>query len=274
MRITAEDLTVRYPGASRPALDAVSLDVPAGCLFSVLGPNGSGKSSLVRALLGVLPLASGVARLEGRRVDEWKRVELARSVGVVSQSESIAFPLTVSDFVGMGRYPHVGPLSVETEKDRAAVRAALAACDIEPLALRDVTTLSGGEFQRARIARALAQEPSALVLDEPTSSLDIRHQMAILELLRRSADDGMTVLLVTHSLDLAAQFSDRMLLLAEGRVAQQGTPSEVLREEVLSDVYGWPLSVSTDPDSGAPRVAPVRRPPSWVPGSSRRDLPQ
>ena len=137
-----------------------------------------------------------------------------------------------------------------------------------------MTTLSGGEFQRARIARALAQEPSALVLDEPTSSLDIRHQMAILELLRRSADDGMTVLLVTHSLDLAAQFSDRMLLLAEGRVAKEGTPVEVLREEVLSAVYGWPLSVSTDPESGAPRVAPVRRPPSREAGSAQPASPQ
>lgn len=265
MRISAENLTVRYPGASRPALDAVSLDVPSGCLFSILGPNGSGKSSLVRALLGVLPVASGIARLEGRSVERWRRLELARSVGVVSQSESIAFPLTVSELVGMGRYPHVGPLAGEREEDRAAVRAALAACDIEPLANRDVTTLSGGEFQRTRIARALAQEPSALVLDEPTSSLDIRHQMAILELLRRSADDGMTVLLVTHSLDLAAQFSDRLLLLAEGRVAKEGTPVEVLREEVLSTVYGWPLSVSTDPESGAPRVAPVRRPSGGAP---------
>lgn len=260
MRLVAEDLTVRYAGAERPALDAVSLEVPSGCFFAVLGPNGSGKSSLVRALLGVLPLASGSARLGERRVAEWKRVELARAVGVVAQSESIAFPLTVSELVGMGRYPHVGPLSVQSEEDRSAVRGALAACDIEPLAQRDVTTLSGGEFQRARIARALAQEPEALVLDEPTSSLDIRHQMAILELLRRSADGGLTVLLVTHSLDLAAQFSDRMLLLSAGRVAAEGTPGEVLREDVLSTVYGWPLAVKTDPESGVPRVTPLRRP--------------
>jgi iron complex transport system ATP-binding protein len=122
-----------------------------------------------------------------------------------------------------------------------------------------VTTLSGGEFQRARIARALAQRPMALMLDEPTASLDIRHQMAILELLRLSADEGMTVLLVTHSLDLAAQFSDRMLLLSKGRVAAEGTPANVLREEILTRVYGWPISVARDPDTGAPRVAPLRR---------------
>ena len=260
MRIAAEGLTVRYPGAERPALDAVSLEVPLGSLYSVLGPNGSGKSSLVRALMGVVPAQGGTVVMGDRPTGSWKRRELARSVGVVSQSESIAFPLTVSELVGMGRYPHVGPLSTETEADRQAVRRALEACDIEPLADREVTTLSGGEFQRARIARALAQEPSALVLDEPTSSLDIRHQMAILELLRRSADRGMTVLLVTHSLDLAAQFSDRMLLLSRGRVAAEGRPSEVLRGDILTEVYGWPLSISTDPTTGATRVAPLRRP--------------
>lgn len=260
MRIAAEGLTVRYPGATRPALSEVSLEVPSGSLYAVLGPNGSGKSSLVRALMGVTPLAAGRATIGDRTTEEWKRGELARSVGVVSQAESIAFPLTVTELVGMGRYPHVGTLSRETEADRQAVRRALAACDIDTLAARDVTTLSGGEFQRTRIARALAQEPSALVLDEPTSSLDIRHQMAILELLRRSADDGITVLLVTHSLDLAAQFADRMLLLSGGEVAAEGRPAEVLREEVLSEVYGWPLSVSTDPETGATRVSARRRP--------------
>lgn len=261
MRIAAEGLTVRYPGAARPALANVSLDVPAGSLYAVLGPNGSGKSSLIRALMGVTPLAAGRAVLGERATGEWKRGELARSVGVVSQAESIAFPLTVTELVGMGRYPHVGPLSRETKADREAVRRALEACDIDALASRDVTTLSGGEFQRTRIARALAQEPSVLILDEPTSSLDIRHQMAILELLRRSADDGITVLLVTHSLDLAAQFADRMLLLSGGEVAAEGGPDDVLREKVLSEVYGWPLSVSVDPETGAVRVVPVRRMP-------------
>ncbi|MDX1645781.1 MAG: ABC transporter ATP-binding protein [Longimicrobiales bacterium] len=259
MRIGAEGLGVRYPGAATPALHDVSISVSTGSLYAVLGPNGSGKSSLVRALLGVTPLASGRALVGGRSIDRWKRGELARAVGVVSQNESIAFPLTVTELVGMGRYPHVGPLAIESEADRSAVRRALGACDIAELSERDVTTLSGGEFQRTRIARALAQEPSALVLDEPTSSLDIRHQMAILELLRRSADDGMTVLLVTHSLDLAAQFSDRMLLLSQGRVAAEGPPEDVLQEDVLTEVYGWPLSVSTDPETGTPRVAALRR---------------
>jgi iron complex transport system ATP-binding protein len=140
------------------------------------------------------------------------------------------------------------------------VTRALEACGVLDLAGRDATTLSGGELQRARIARALAQEPRALVLDEPTSSLDVRHEMAILELLRGAADSGITVLLITHGLDVAAQFADRMLLLSRGTVAAEGKPDEVMREDVLARVYEWPISVRTDPESGAPRVTPLRSP--------------
>jgi iron complex transport system ATP-binding protein len=160
--------------------------------------------------------------------------------------------------VEMGRYAHLGPLAPATTADHHAVARALEACDVADLAERDVTTLSGGELQRARIARALAQQPRALVLDEPTASLDVRHVMEILELLRGSADAGMTVLLITHALDVAAQFADRMLLLSRGRVAAEGTAAEVMREDVLREVYGWPISVHTDPTSGAPRVTPRR----------------
>ena len=260
MRVEADRLVVRYAGGGAPALSGVSLTVEAGSLLAVLGPNGSGKSTLMRALLGVVPVESGTALIDGRPVASWNRPELARSVGAVAQTESIAFPISVRELVAMGRYPHSGPLSPETDEDRAAIREALDACDLGRLAHRDATTLSGGEFQRARIARALAQKPKALLLDEPTSSLDVRHQMAILELLRRSADAGMAVLVVTHGLDLAAQFSDRLLLLSEGAVAAAGRPEEVLREETLSDVYGWPISVHADPESGIPRVMPRRRP--------------
>jgi len=259
VKIAAEGLGVRYAGSGRDALSGVTMTAQPGTLYSVLGPNGSGKSTLMRTLLGVIRTKRGRALLDGRPATEWKRAELARSVGVVAQAETISFPLTVRQLVGMGRYPHVGALAPESHADRAAIRRALESCDVDSLQARDVTTLSGGELQRARIARALAQEPEALVLDEPTASLDIRHQMAIMELLRASADRGMTVLLVTHSLDLAGQFSDRMLLLSEGLTAAEGAPADVLRADVLTRVYGWPLSVSTDPESGSPRVAPLRR---------------
>lgn len=258
MRIRAEDLVVRYPALSEPALRGVSFDVPPGSLYAVLGPNGSGKSTLMRALLGVSPLAGGRVTLDDRPANAWSRQERARAVGAVPQAESIAFPLTTREMVAMGRYPCLGPLAPEGSADRAAVARALEACDVLALAERDLMTLSGGELQRARIARALAQEPRALVLDEPTASLDIRHEMEILELLRSAANGGMTVLLITHGLDSVVQFADRMLLLSHGAVAAEGTPAEVMREEVLREVYGWPISVHTDPRSGAPRVTPLR----------------
>jgi ABC-type cobalamin/Fe3+-siderophores transport system ATPase subunit len=260
VNIRAEGVVVRYSGLSRPALDGVTLDVEPGALYVVLGPNGSGKSTLMRALLGVTPLAAGRVTLGGRAAPDWDRGERARAVGAVPQSETIAFPLTTRELVAMGRYPHLGALAGEGPADRAAIEAALDACDLAELSERDVTTLSGGELQRARIARALAQEPRALVLDEPTASLDIRHEMVILELLRASADRGLAVLLITHGLDTAAQFADRMLLLSKGRPAAEGTPTEVLREEVLGAVYGWPVAVRTDPETGAPRVTPRRAP--------------
>ncbi len=259
MNFQAQALVVRY-GRARPALDGVSMTVPEGALYAVLGPNGSGKSTLMRTLMGILRPESGTVRLGGRETGSWTRRELARAVGAVPQIEHMAFPLTVRDLVGMGRYPHLGPLRPERDTDRKAVHSALERCDVVELACRDVTTLSGGELQRVRIARALAQEPSALVLDEPTASLDIRHEMSIFLLLRASADQGMTVLLITHNLNLAARFADRLLLLHEGRVAAEGGVREVLREEILQEVYRWPVAVREDPVSGAPQVTPLQDP--------------
>lgn len=254
----AKDLVVRYPGQVRPALDGVSMSVGRGMLYAVLGPNGSGKSTLLRALMGLVEPADGAARVEGRAARSWPRRELARAVGAVPQFESIAFPLSARELVAMGRYPHLGPLAAEGERDRSAVESALARCDAGHLKDRSVQTLSGGELQRVRIARALAQEPRALALDEPTASLDIRHEMGILELLRESAERGITVLLVTHHLELAGRFADRMLLLDDGRVAAEGPPRDVLRGDVLSRVYGWPLTVADDSTTGSPRITPLR----------------
>jgi iron complex transport system ATP-binding protein len=256
MNIRAEDVTVRYRGAGRAALNRVSLDVPRGSFYAVLGPNGSGKSTLLKALLGAVPVESGRVRLGGEALDTWNRRRLARAVGVVPQRESVAFPLTVRELVAMGRYPHLGPFRPEGPEDERAIESALERCDAASLSGREVGTLSGGEFQRVRIARALAQDPGTLALDEPTAALDIRHEMEILRLLRTSADHGITVLLITHHLDLAARFADRLLLLDAGRVAAEGTAREVFREEVLERVYGWPLRVREDADTGAPRVIP------------------
>ena len=258
MRFETTDLVIKYPGQNRPALNSVNMSAPSGNFYAVLGPNGSGKSTLMKGLLGIAKADQGRVLIAERNVSNWDRKALARVVGVVSQSETVSVPITVREMVGMGRYPHLGPLEGEGSEDKVAVHEALEVCDVTHLVNRDLSTLSGGELQRVRIARALAQQPMALVLDEPTSSLDIKHAMEILELLKQSVASGLTVILTTHGLDLAARFSDRMLLLSEGQVAAEGTPDEVVNEEALADVYGWPVKVEWEPTTGSPRVTPLR----------------
>lgn len=259
MTFLTRDLVVRYGRAVRPALGGVTMQAREGGLYAVLGPNGSGKSTLMRALLGVVEVEAGIATVNGMDAREWERGALARQVGAVSQTETFAFALTARELVAMGRYPHLGPLRSEGPDDREAIDEAMAHCEVLDLAQRSVQTLSGGELQRVRIARALAQAPRALILDEPTSSLDVRHEMTILGLLRQLSSSGITVLFITHHLNLASRYSDRMLLLDEGRVAAEGAPEEVLRADVLERVYRWPVAVEVDAVSGAPRVTPLDR---------------
>jgi ABC-type cobalamin/Fe3+-siderophores transport system ATPase subunit len=256
--LEARGLAVRYPGVSIRALDGVSLTVMPGQLLAVAGPNGSGKTTLVRALLGHVAAEAGEALLDGTPVRAWKAAAIARGVGVVAQREEIVFPLTVRQTVLLGRYPHLGPLAAEGGADRAAVDAALRRCDIEWLAERRVDSLSGGEWQRVRVARALAQEPRVLVLDEPSAALDVRHEMELFELIRGLVSGGIAGLVITHQLNLAARFADRIVLLAAGRVLADGVPDAVFRPEVLARVFEWPLAVTRLPD-GAPQAFAERR---------------
>lgn len=262
-----EHATVRYGSAATPALDGVSVSVEPGELVAVAGPNGSGKTTLLRGLLGLVPLVSGSAAVAGKDVRQWTRPELARVVGVVTQREETIFPLRVQETVLLGRYARLGPLSPIGEEDRIAVDAALDRCDARHLAARRVDELSGGEWQRVRVARALAQEPRALVLDEPTVSLDVRHAMELFELVAELASGGLAALLVTHELNLAARFAGRILLLDEGRPAALGTPGEVLERERLSHVFRWPVAVSHI-DDGSPQVTPLRAGSALAPGAA------
>jgi iron complex transport system ATP-binding protein len=264
--LEATGLRVRYRGLQAPALDGVSLRLDAGRLIAVVGPNGSGKSTLIRGLTGAVPIESGEARLDGRPVAEWASAEFARRVGVVSQREDPVFPLKVEESVLLGRYAHLGPVAAAGPADFAAVHEAMQRCDLATLADRRVDALSGGEWQRTRLARALAQQPGILLLDEPSAALDIRHEMEIFELIRRLVDGGLAVLVVTHHLNLAARYADEMLLLSEGRRAAGGRPAEVLRQDVLGAVFGWPVAVTTWCD-GSPQVVPLR--PQDLPGSSQ-----
>ena len=243
MNLTAQGATVRYPGAAADALADADLTLSAGELVAVVGPNGGGKTTLIRALLNLAPLARGSVSLDGRPIQGWRRGELARIVALVPQREDTPFSWRVLEIVGFGRYARRGPLEAMGPDDTAAVERALTRCDVAEFRERRIETLSGGEWQRVRIARALAQEPRLLVLDEPTASLDLGHEMELFELVRRLVGEGLAALVVTHDLNLAARYADRMLLLDGGRIAASGPPETVLQAELLSRVFRWPVAV-------------------------------
>jgi ABC-type cobalamin/Fe3+-siderophores transport system ATPase subunit len=236
---------------------------------AVVGPNGSGKSTLVRALLRLTPIASGIITIDGFDLAHLDRRMVAQRVAVVAQRESLVFPLPVWEYVALGRHPHEGPWAAAPTRTDAAIAKALDRAGIAELGDRSTDELSGGEWQRVRIARALAQGGEAFVLDEPTTFLDIAHEMAMFELFARLAHDGMAVLLVSHQLNLVARFADTIVLLHRGRVAAAGTPADVMRASVLEDVYEWPLLITRDPAVGAPALLPLRnrgpRSPSQLP---------
>ncbi len=256
--IRFDDVVIRYPHAQRPAVDGVSFSVAPACITAVVGPNGSGKSTLVRALIGRLPLERGKIDIDGTDTAHIDRAEFARSVAVVTQREELAFVMRSREYVTLGRFPHLGDWRSVAESDRAAVAHAMELAGVADLAERSVDSLSGGEWQRVRLARALAQGGSAVVLDEPTTFLDIGHEMAVFELLHRLARDGRTVLLVSHQLNLVARFAARMILLHHGTVAADGPPDDVMRASILEHVYEWPLVVTRDPAVGAPALLPLR----------------
>jgi iron complex transport system ATP-binding protein len=255
--LEARGLTVRYAGAAEPALQDVSFGLRPGELVAMAGPNGSGKTTLVRTLLGVQRAEQGEALLEGRSIAGWSRAEMARIVAVMPQREETTFPLTVEESVLLGRYPHLGPVAPVRPADVAAVRTALERCDVWSLRTRTTESLSGGEWQRVRVARALAQEPRALILDEPTAALDVRHEMELFELVLTLVREGLAALVVTHHLNIAARFADRVVLLSHGRIVAQGTPAEVLRGDVVSAVFEWPVAVTQWCD-GSPQIVPLR----------------
>lgn len=257
MILEARDLTVRYPDAIRPAVSGVSLQVAEGHLVALAGPNGSGKTTLMRALLGVLPHEAGAVLVDGRPLAGWARNDLARVVGVVPQREMTWLPLTVEDTVLLGRYPRLGALSPVTRADREAIRSALERCDAWQFRQRSVETLSGGESQRVRIARALAQEPRVLVLDEPGSALDIRHEMEVMELVRQLVDGGLACLVITHHLNLAARYADTVAVMDEGHLVAAGAPGDIITEELMTRVFRWPVAIRPWRD-GTPQVVPLR----------------
>ena len=253
---------VHFAYDAQEAVSGVTLEVAAGEYVSLIGPNGAGKTTLVRLVSGVLKPARGEVRIMGVPAGRLGRLEIARRAAVVPQESAFLFPFTVEEVVLMGRFPHLGAYGFEGPHDMEAAREAMEATETLGFAERPIQELSGGERQRVIIARALAQEAGILLLDEPTAFLDIKHQVEITTLVNRlRSEKDLTVIATSHDLNLAAAFSDRLVLMKEGRLFKEGPPREVIDEAVLSEAYGTPVMVG-HLEGGrfvAPRIKPEGR---------------
>ena len=256
--LQAEELTVGY--RERTVIRDLDLTVPAGRLTAIVGANACGKSTLLRSMSRLLTPSAGRVLLDGKRVHRMPAKELARTLGLLPQSPLAPEGITVSDLVGRGRNPHQGMLSRWSGDDDEAVAAALEATGSLELADRAVDELSGGQRQRVWIAMALAQQTDLLLLDEPTTFLDVAHQVEVLDLLvDLNRDRGTTIVMVLHDLNLAARYADHLVAIAAGRVHGVGAPEVVLTAEMVRAVFGLECEVIPDPTSGRPLMLPLGR---------------
>ena len=251
--IDARDVTYEVDG--KILLHGVDLRASEGQLVGLIGPNGAGKSTLLRTISGALGHRDGVVRLEGADIKSLSSREVATGLALVPQIAPYTHGFTAVELVLMGRYPHLGRFQIEGSKDEGIARDAMRLTETEPFADRTLDTLSGGERQRVFVARALAQQPRILLLDEPTSNLDVLHQLKVLDLVRQLVDDGLTAVAAIHDLNLAARYCDRLVLLQDGRVLAVGTPAEVLSPETIESAFGVKSAVYRDPVTGALAVS-------------------
>lgn len=258
MTVLVRDLDVDLGG--RRVLAEVSLEVAAGSWVAVIGPNGSGKSTLLRAVLGLLPARGGLVRVAGVDLPALRPRRRARLIAYAPQNPVLPVDMTVLDYTLLGRSPYIPHLGRERARDRTVAAQALERLDLTGLAARPLGHLSGGERQRVVLARALAQQTAVLLLDEPTTALDIGHQQQVLELIDRLRQaDGLTVVTTLHDLTLAGQYADRLVLLSEGRVASAGPAAEVLTESAVAEHFDARVRVTRDLD-GRPVLSPQRPP--------------
>lgn len=236
MILEARDIAVDRGG--RRILDAISVGVVPGRFTALIGPNGGGKSTLLKALAGLWPVASGSVLFGGQPLNQMPRREVAQRIAFVPQDTRIDFAFSVEEIVGMGRYPHRGRFAPESKADRSAVDEALKRCDVAGLRTRDANTLSGGERQRVLIARSLATEPEVILLDEPTASLDIEHAIEILDLCRQLSNDGQAVAVAIHDLNAVARYADVVALIDRGRIVNLGAATEVLNPAAFEQIFG------------------------------------
>lgn len=250
------DLSCGY--GKTKVLEGVNFSLQRGELLGLIGPNGSGKTTLLRTIRGYLPPLQGEVLLDGEDVTSITPRDLSRKVAVVTQAPGGLPPFTVEEYVLLGRIPHWGRFKfVEDRADRMAAERAMALAGVLPLRRREIRELSGGELQLVFLARALAQEPQLLLLDEPTAHLDIGHQMQIMDLLLELKDKGLTLLLALHDLNIASLYCERLALLHRGRLHLIGSPREVLREEVIEEVYGAKVAVGRSSYYHRPFLLPL-----------------
>jgi iron complex transport system ATP-binding protein len=256
--LEARDLTIKYD--ERIAVTGVSLKLTPGNTTALIGPNGAGKSTLLRALNGQVRHASGTVLLDGEPIEKFSRRSIGRRIAVVAQEAELRFPVTVLEFVLGGRFAWASNAGWgwETDRDLHVGEEVLRETEMADLSGRLMNELSGGERQRAVLARALATEAAFLLLDEPTANLDLSHQSTLLSLVRNRCDhEQAAALVVTHDINLAAQFADQILLMKRGKVIEAGTPSAVLTPELLHEVFEVTVLVDAHPVTNAPRVTPV-----------------
>ncbi|MBB5153944.1 ABC transporter ATP-binding protein [Saccharopolyspora phatthalungensis] len=255
-RLHASDLQLAY--GDRVIVDGLDFDVVDGTITAVIGPNGCGKSTLLRALGRLLRPRRGSVLLDGKQIHKMSTKEVAKVLGVLPQSPVAPEGLTVADLVARGRHPHQSWYRQWSSDDESAVAEALGMTGIEDLADRTLDELSGGQRQRAWLSMALAQGTDLLLLDEPTTYLDLSHQVDVLELVGRLHDEsGRTVVMVLHDLNLAARYADRLVAMKGGAIVAEGEPGEVLTEELLAEVFELNARVMADPVAGTPMVVPV-----------------
>lgn len=253
-----EDVSFAYDADA--VLRGISCDIAPGEFVGIVGPNGAGKTTLIRMISGMLTPDRGHARMDGRDIAHMHPRERAQRIALVPQTESVVFPWSVTSMVLLGRHPHRGGLGFEKAEDFEAAEDAMKRMRISHLAARSVLDLSGGELHRVLIARALAQQTPVLLLDEPNAHLDIRHQVELFDLLARlHADEGRTVVIITHDLNLAAAHCDRILLIDEGQLAASGSPQEVIQENIILRHFGVRVDVSSDVETGRPILRVLRK---------------
>ncbi|GAA4658645.1 ABC transporter ATP-binding protein [Gordonia humi] len=256
-RLQAQSIAAGYGG--KPIIGDLDLDIPTGAVTTIIGPNGCGKSTLLRTLARLIKPTAGSVVLDGKDIGEYRTKEVATKLGLLPQSPIAPEGLTVADLVARGRHPHQSWIRQWSSTDEDIVDAVLTQTGIRDLADRTVDSLSGGQRQRVWISMTLAQGTDLLLLDEPTTFLDLSHALDVLDLVNDLHEEGRTVLMVLHDLNLAVRYSDNLVAMKEGAVIAQGPPSKVITEELLLEVFGLRSKVVADPVSDRPMIVPIGR---------------